>query len=297
MLRNAGEACSISRTRARLRAELSSQSSVSEPPSPPAPLTFQPRAPCAFAISMTRRASVPTRAGWSRPCASVALGHRPAEALEVARVQRVARARRGAAQVGDGGGVRPGVLQRPDDLLVEGRGVVRLAEVDEKEPPLELPPDRVRHQDRRDRGMRVDEHLDVVDPAVGRGELVLDAALPAEHLGLDALCGGSGLVRREAPGGQGVEGADEGHRDRGRGAGARARRRLGVDRHLEPQVARDLHVRDRGFQEGVGPPGWRGVPHFVPLAEVLGVDDEGGPPRPGWGRSRPGPPRKGRPRR
>ena len=73
-----------------------------------------------------------------------------------------------------------------------------------------------------------------------------------------------GLVRREAPGGQGVEGADEGHGDRGRGAGAGAGRRLGVDRDLEPQVARDLHVGDRGLEEGVGPPGRRLVPHVVP---------------------------------
>src|SRR4030042_1872160 len=71
MLRNAGESCSISRTRARFPAELSPHSSVSEPPSPPAPFTFHPSAPCSFAIATTLRASVPTRAEWSRPCASV----------------------------------------------------------------------------------------------------------------------------------------------------------------------------------------------------------------------------------
>jgi len=56
---------------ARFAAELSPHSSVSEPPSPPAPFTFHPSAPCSFAIAMTLRASVPTRAEWSRPCASV----------------------------------------------------------------------------------------------------------------------------------------------------------------------------------------------------------------------------------
>src|SRR4051794_2670107 len=44
---------------------------VSDPPSPPAPLTFQPTAPRADAISMILRWALPTSTGCNEACAAV----------------------------------------------------------------------------------------------------------------------------------------------------------------------------------------------------------------------------------
>ena len=59
MLLKAAFSCSISRIIARRAQEDSLHSRVSEPPSPPAPLTFHPSAPCALAISIIRAALPP----------------------------------------------------------------------------------------------------------------------------------------------------------------------------------------------------------------------------------------------
>ena len=109
MFRKAGEACSISRTSARLRAELSSQSRVSEPPSP-ARAVHLPAEGAVRLRDLDDAAGLRADEGRVEPPLRLrALGHGPAEACEVARVERVARAGRGAPQVDDGRRVRPGV--------------------------------------------------------------------------------------------------------------------------------------------------------------------------------------------
>jgi len=75
-----------------------------------------------------------------------------------------------------------------------------LAEEDQHEPPLQLPPEAVGDRDLRDGGERVLEHLDEADAAVGGADLVLDAALEAELLGLDPVGEGGDLVRERRPG-------------------------------------------------------------------------------------------------
>ena len=101
------------------------------------------------------------------------------------------------------------------------------------------------------RSVRVLEHLDVVDAAVGRGELVLDAALLREQLGLDLCaaaatsCGVSrpGVRLSSAPMRATVTAAEVPVRAP---AG-----RLGVDGDLDGDVPRHPHVVDGRLEQRV----------------------------------------------
>lgn len=91
---------------------------VSEPPSPPAPLTFQPRAPWAWAISII---FLGFRADQGRvqPALDLAvIRHGLAQFLEVAGINCIARAGRGLAQIFELLAVRPGIFQAADDHFV-----------------------------------------------------------------------------------------------------------------------------------------------------------------------------------
>ena len=66
-----GLSCRIARTIARRAPGRAFDSRVIDPPSPPAPFTFQPAAPWAAAISITRQASRWTRSACMSACAAV----------------------------------------------------------------------------------------------------------------------------------------------------------------------------------------------------------------------------------
>ena len=124
------------------------------------------------------------------------VAHGPSQRVEVAREQCVARPLRGCAQGLERSAVRPRSLQTAHDLFVDGRRTVRPAEVDERQPPVQFPANRIGERQRRHDRPRVVGDLDEVGAAERGAELILDAALPPEVNGLDGVRGAGNLVRR-----------------------------------------------------------------------------------------------------
>ena len=104
---------------------------------------------------------------------------------------------------------------------------------------------------RRDGRLGVGTNLDVVDPAEGGADLVLDARLDAERLGLDAMRCHGNLVGPESTGSQRVEGAEEGDADGSRGSRRASCRNPGADRDLDRYVVRQVCPVDNRLEQWV----------------------------------------------
>ena len=162
-----------------------------------------------------------------------------------------------------------------DHKVVHGGGPVGAPEVHEQDATLELRAVLVAHRDRVDARVGVVRHLDVVDPAVRRRELVLHAALQPEPLDLDAMRGLRDLVTSPPDGQQVVERADHRHCDGGGGARCATGRDTRRNRELDRDVVGDPRlVGDRG-QQPVALGHLAPRAQHEPLAEVDGVHHEG----------------------
>ena len=73
------------------------------------------------------------------------LGHRPAEGVEIAGAQGIARPRRRLPQVLKSAALRALLLEFGDHLAMHGRRGVRVPQVDQHQAALQLPPDGVGH--------------------------------------------------------------------------------------------------------------------------------------------------------
>ena len=89
--------------------------------------------------------------------------------------------------------------------------------------------------------MREGVHLNEVDPAVRAAELILDAALQPEFLGLEGMGQHGHLVRRQPTAGQRIQRTDECDRNGGRGTGGSAGRCSREDVDLEGHIVRNCH--------------------------------------------------------
>ena len=138
--------------------------------------------------------------------------HRLAQGGEITGVERISGRLGGRPQGDQLPCGRADVLQVLDHLAVDLRRVVRLAQVDQNEPSLQFPPDRIGHPNLRYRRVWILEHIDEVDTAVGRTELVLDATLLFQHICLDRVSHVGDLVRCAAACRQAVECPDQSHR-------------------------------------------------------------------------------------
>ena len=117
--------------------------------------------------------------------------------------------------------------------------------------------------------MRILEHLDVIDAAIGGAELVLYPALLSEHLGLNGVSGVRNLVRGKPPRAEAIERADQGNRDGSRCARRGSGRSLAVYRDAQRQVVGHPHAADGGLKERVAVPAGRVGLDGIALAVVL----------------------------
>ena len=109
---------------------------MSEPPSPPAPLTFQPIAPCGHR-GLDHPLGVRTHELAVQRALRVGVGdHRSTERAEILCDNHVSRLDGRIPEPGERPRTAP--LHLFDDLSVHARGVVRAAEVDQRQPRAEL---------------------------------------------------------------------------------------------------------------------------------------------------------------
>ena len=256
----------------RRRAEaVGPASRVRDPPSPPAPFTFQPHAPCERATAMTPRAASLTSAGWSAACAAVFSHMAAPERGQISGRRRVARGRGGVAQPierPERAGVR---LECGDDAPVHVRRIVRASEIHEKQPLIESPPGLGGQRHRVDGRVGVRAHLDEVHATMGRANLILDARLASKPLCFDGMGRAGNSGRIHAPAAEMLE---------ARRSSATVTAALvpvaapaGMSEWIVIStlaLARHAHVCDRRLDQRVCAPR-RPRRRLEPLAEVLGV--------------------------
>ncbi len=117
-------------------------------------------------------------------------------------------------------------------------------------------------------------HFDIVDPAKGRAELILDPTLLPEHFGLYFLGRLCHLVGRHPYRGQQIERTDQRHSHRRRSPRRGTCRCLRINSHLKSHILRHLHIFDGRLQQRKVVP--LAIAQFdrKTLAEILGVDDD-----------------------
>jgi hypothetical protein len=155
-----------------------------------------------------------------------------------------------------------------DDLFVDGRGVVAAPVGDVDQSVVEGGSSPAVEGKRPDDCVRVARHVDRVDPSVSRGDLVLDAGLASETLGLDPVRRRRELGRCPPPAHQGVARRDD--RDGHSGRRAEGRSRWDACGDLQGEV---MVRRDTGFAHRLGeqPMVWR----FVADREARPVGGDG----------------------
>ena len=207
---------------------------------------------------MTSSARSPTRSRWSSRCASVLAIMRPAERVEVAGGERRCAGPRRLAERDQRFGQRAAADHVRDHGVVDRRRPVRGAR---GTPPRSAV--RVRRartagtSTRSTEAARVPVDVDQVDPAERGGELILDPALLAELIRLDAPRGARDVGRAHRFGMERVECTDERHARRRRRPDRGAERCLRIDADLDREVDRGRRPRRSP------PPAAGGVPSVV----------------------------------
>src|SRR5664280_2070153 len=125
---------------------------------------------------------------------------------------------------------------------------MRLAKINQRKTSFEFPPGGIGYLDWRYRSMWILEHLDEVDSSVSRTQLILDAALLTEHLGLDLLGSAGHLVRGHPSGREHIQAANQRHRDSGRCAGGGPTGSFGINGHFETKAGWQMHIFNGRFK-------------------------------------------------
>src|SRR5215472_7384169 len=115
------------------------------------------------------------------------------------------------------------------------------ADVDQRQARFELALNLGRQFDAIDSGVRVVVHVDEVDPAECGGDLILNAALLMQEVGLHTMCRGSQFMFRQPAGSQPIHSADHGDCDGCRGSRGTARRCVACDGQLQRLALRRWH--------------------------------------------------------
>ena len=159
---------------------------------------------------------------------------------------------------------------------------MRSAQIDERQPPVQFPADRIGQRQRRHDRARVFGHLDEVGATERGAELVLDAALPPEMNGLDGVRRAGNLRVRAVPSREPIQRTEERHSYRRRGAGRCARRRVRSNRDLDVGIVWRPDFAKRCFDQRVQPPARRVEIRRVPRPAVPDVKDHARFPTARW---------------